>query len=170
MNPLGLIRQFIKGLTTETEPPQIAAGVALGFLIGLLPKATLTVQLLLVLVMAMRVNFPIALLTIFATMPLNPLLDRITDPLGYALLSAPALAPLWTKLYNTPVMPWTGFNNTVMIGGLVFGLLMFVPVYFLASKAAAVYNERLKVKVMNSRLLKGLKSSWMFDWYFKTGV
>ncbi|MCX5791591.1 MAG: TIGR03546 family protein [Elusimicrobia bacterium] len=167
MNPLGLIRQFIKGLTTETEPPQIAAGVALGFLIGLLPKATLTVQLLLVLVMALRVNFPIALLAICATMPLNPLLDRLTDPLGYALLSAPALAPLWTQLYNMPVMPWTGFNNTVLLGGLVLGLALFAPVYFAARKGAAVYNERFKAKVMNSKLVKGLKGSWLFDWYFK---
>ena len=167
MNPLGLLRQFIKGLTTETEPPQIAAGVALGFLIGLLPKATLTVQLLLVLVMALRVNFPIALLAICATVPFNPLFDRLTDPLGYALLSAPALAPLWTMLYNLPVLPWTGFNNTVLLGGLVFGLLLFAPVYFAARKGAAVYNERLKDKVMNSKLVKGLKCSWLFDWYFK---
>lgn len=167
MNPLGLLRQFIKGLTTETEPPQIAAGVALGFLIGLLPKATLTVQLLLVLVMALRVNFPITLFAVCATVPFNPLFDRLTDPLGYALLSAPALAPLWTKLYNLPVMPWTGFNNTVLLGGLVFGLLMFAPVYFGARKGAAVYNERFKTKVMNSKIVKGLKGSWLFDWYFK---
>ena len=167
MNPLGLIRQFIKGITTETEPPQIAAAVALGFLIGLLPKATLTVQLLLILVMALRVNFPMALLTIFATVLVNPVFDRITDPLGYAFLTAPALAPLWTKLYNMPVLPWTGFNNTVLLGGLVFGLVIFVPVYILAKKGAVVYNERFKIKVMNSKLVKGLKGSWLMDWYFK---
>jgi uncharacterized protein (TIGR03546 family) len=167
MSPLGLIRQFIAGLTDETEPPQIAAGVALGFLIGLLPKATLTVQVLLVLVMAMRVNFPIALLTIFATALVNPLFDRLTDPLGYALLSAPALAPLWTKLYNMPVIPWTGFNNTVLLGGLIFGLVMFVPVYLAAKKGAAVYNVRFKEKVMSSKFVKGLRRSWLVDWYFK---
>lgn len=167
MNPLGLIRQFIKGLTTETEPPQIAAAVALGFLIGLLPKATLTAQLLLILVMALRVNFPMALLTIFATVMVNPVLDRITDPLGYALLSAPALAPLWTKLYNMPVLPWTGFNNTVLLGGLIFGLVMFAPVYLCARKGAAVYNARFKERAMNSKIVKSLKSSWLLDWYFK---
>lgn len=170
MNPLSLLRQFFKGLTTETAPPQVAAGVALGFLIGLLPKATLTVQLLLVLVMALRVNFPIALLVIALTAPLNPLLDKLTDPLGYALLSAPALAPLWTSFYNMPVMPWTGFNNTVLLGGLVLGLAMFAPVYFAARSGARVYNDRYKDKVMNSKLVKGLKGSWLFDWYFKEGV
>ena len=64
-------------------------------------------------------------------------------------------------------MPWTGFNNTVLLGGLVFGLAMFLPVYFAARKGAAVYNERFKAKVMNSKLVKGLKGSWLFDWYFK---
>jgi uncharacterized protein (TIGR03546 family) len=170
MNPLGLIRQFIKGLTTETEPPQIALGVAFGFLIGLLPKATLTVQLLLVLVMALRVNFPIALATVMLTVPFNPLFDKLTDPIGYALLSNAALAPLWTQLYNMPVLPWTGFNNTVLLGGLVLGLLLFAPIYFAARRGAAVYNERMKPRVMNSKFVKGLKGSWLFDWYFKAGV
>ena len=167
MNPLGLIRQFITGITSETEPPQIAAGVALGFLIGLLPKATLTVQVLLVLVMALRVNAPMALLTILATSLLNPLFDHLTDPIGYALLSSQSLAPFWTRLYNTPVVPWTGFNQTVMLGGLIFGLALFAPVYITAKKGAVAYNARFKDKVMNSKIMKGLKGLWLLDWYFK---
>lgn len=170
MNPLGLLRQFIQGLTTETEPSQIAAGVAFGFLIGLLPKATLTVQLLLVLVMALRVNFPIALLFVALTTLVNPLLDKLTDPIGYALLTLPSLAPLWTNLYNMPVMPWTGFNNTVLLGGLIFGLAMFAPVYFAARRGAVVYNARFKARVMDSKIVKGLKRSWLFDWYFKGAI
>ena len=167
MTPLGLIRQFIQGLTAETEPPQIAGAVALGFLIGLLPKTTLTAQLLLILLMALRINVPMALLAILATALVNPVFDRITDPLGYALLSAPALAPLWTKLYNMPVLPWTGFNNTVLLGGLIFGLIMFMPVYLCARRGAVVYNARFREKVMSSKLVKGFKGSWLFDWYFK---
>jgi len=166
MNPLGIARQFIKCLTTETEPPQIAAGVAMGFLIGLLPKATLTAQLLLVLVMALRINFPVALLTMFATVLANPLLDRISDPLGYALLSAPALEPLWTRLYNMPVMPWAGFNKTVLLGGLIIGLVLFAPVYIAAKKAAVIYNDRFKARVMGSKLVMAMKGSWLMDWYF----
>src|ERR1035437_9337599 len=100
MNPLSLIRQFFQGLTSDTEPRQIGAGIALGFLLGLMPKTTLTAQLLLVLVMATRVNIPMALLAALATSLVNPLLDKITDPIGYALLTSQALKPLWTKLYN----------------------------------------------------------------------
>ena len=121
MNPIGLFRQFIQGLTSDTDPRQIGAGIALGFLIGLMPKATLTAQLLIVLLMATRVNIPMALLAAVAVSLANPLIDKLSDPIGYALLTSSALRPVWTKLYNMPVFPWTGFNNTVVPGGLCWG-------------------------------------------------
>ena len=167
MNPLSLIRQFIKGLTSDTEPGQIGWGIALGFFIGLLPKATLTVQVLLVLLMALRVNLPMALLAMFATMLVNPLMDALTDPLGYYLLSSSALYPLWAGLYNVPILPWTGFNNTVMLGGIVAGLVLLVPVYLAGRKFGAYYNGKLKEKITGSKFVKSLKASWLFDWYFK---
>ncbi|MDA8132448.1 MAG: TIGR03546 family protein [Elusimicrobia bacterium] len=170
MNPLALIRQFIKGLTAQTTPGQIGAGIAIGFLIGLMPKATLTAQLLIVVMMASKVNIPMAVLTVLGVSLLNPLLDKVSDPIGYALLTAEALKPLWTKLYNTPVVPWTGFNNTVVPGGLVLGGLLLAPVYMAGRKFGVYYNEKFRDRVMNSKLVKGLKASFLFDWYFKEGV
>ena len=170
MNPLALIRQFIKGLTAQTTPGQIGACIAIGFLIGLMPKATLTAQLLIVVMMASKVNIPMAVLTALGVSLLNPLLDKVSDPIGYALLTAQALKPLWTKLYNTPVVPWTGFNNTVVPGGLVLGGLLLAPVYMAGKKFGVYYNEKFRDRVMNSKLVKGLKASFLFDWYFKEGV
>jgi len=170
MNPIALLRQFIQGLTSDTNPRQIGAGIALGFLIGLMPKATLTAQLLIVLLMATRVNIPMGIITIFAVSLVNPLLDKVTDPIGYALLTSEALRPLWTKLYNIPVVPWTGFNNTVVPGGLVLGAALLAPVYFAGKRFGVFYNERFRDRLMNSKIVKGLKASWLFDWLFKAGV
>lgn len=167
MNPLSILRQFISGLTAETDPEQIAGGIALGFLIGLLPKANLTAQLLLALLMALRVNLPMALMAMLAMTCVNPLLDRLTDPIGYFILASPSLTPLWTKLYNMPVAPWTGFNNTVLLGGLVFGLVLFFPVYLAGKKFGVYYNGSFKEKITGSKLVKAMKASWLFDWYFK---
>lgn len=164
------MRQFISGLTSDTDPGQIGWGIALGFLIGLLPKATLTAQLLLVLLMALRVNIPMALITVLLMTFVNPLMDKLTDPVGYYLLTSQALYPLWTKLYNMPVMPWTGFNNTVLTGGLVVGLVLMFPVYLAGKRFGVFYNGKLKDKVMNSKFVKGLKASWLFDWYFKASA
>ena len=81
-----------------------------------------------------------------------------------------ALYPLWTRLYNMPILPWTGFNNTVLTGGLVTGLALLFPVYLAGRRFGVMYNDRFKEKIMNSRIVKGLKASWLFDWYFKAGV
>jgi len=167
MNPLSLIRQFVKGLTSDTDPNQIGWGIALGFLIGLLPKATLTAQLLLVLLMALRVNIPMALITMLLMTFINTLMDKITDPVGYYLLTSQALYPLWTKLYNTPVLPWTGFNNTVLTGGLVVGLLLMFPVQFAGRRFGVYYNDKFRDRLVNSKFVKGLKASWLLDWYFR---
>ncbi|MCX5786599.1 MAG: TIGR03546 family protein [Elusimicrobia bacterium] len=170
MNPIGLIRQFIQGLTSDTDPRQIGAGIAFGFLIGLMPKTTLTAQLLIVLLMATRVNIPMALLAALAVSLANPLIDRLSDPIGYALLTSSALRPMWTKLYNMPVIPWTGFNNTVVPGGLVLGAILLVPVYFAGKRFGVFYNEKFRERVMNSKTGKWLKASWLLEWYFKGGT
>ncbi len=167
MTPLSLIRQFIQGLTSDTNPRQIGAGIVLGLFIGLMPKATLTAQLLIVLLMATRVNIPMALITACAVSLANPLLDKITDPIGYALLTSETLRPLWTRLYNTPIIPWTGFNNTVVPGGLVLGALLLAPVYLAGKRFGTFYNERFRERLVRSKIVKGLKASWVLDWYFK---
>ena len=61
MTPLGIIRSVIKGITQNTTPNELAAGAALGMIAGLVPKANLTAQALLVLIMVFRVNVPLAL-------------------------------------------------------------------------------------------------------------
>ncbi len=170
MNPLAILRKFVKGLTSDTAPAQIGAGVALGFLIGLMPKATLTAQVLLVAVMASRVNIPMALLTALGVSLLNPLLDKVTDPIGYAILTARSLRPLWTRLYNMPIVPWTGFNDTVVAGGLAFGAALLAPVYLAGRKFGVFYNEKFRDRLMGSRAVKAVKASWLLDWYFKEGV
>jgi uncharacterized protein (TIGR03546 family) len=167
MNPIALLRQFVQGLTSDTEPRQIGAGIALGFLIGLMPKTTLTAQLLLVLLMATRVNVPMGLLAALAVSLLNPLLDKVTDPVGYAMLTSEALRPLWVKLYNMPLVPWTGFNNTVVPGGLVLGGALFYPVYLAGRRFGVFYNAEFRDRLTGSRFVKAMKASWLLDWYFR---
>ena len=170
MNPLSILRQFVKGLISETEPNQIAAGIAFGFLLGMIPKANLAAQIIILLLMVLKINLPMALLTLILTGFLNPLIDKITDPLGYYLLTSPSLYPLWIKLYNMPIMPWTDFNNTTLLGGLIAGAILFAPVYILGKKFGIAYNKNFKEKIVNSKIAKTFKQSWLLEWYFREGV
>jgi len=167
MNPLSLLRQFIHGLTKENEPYQIGLGIAFGFWIGLIPKNNLTAQILFILMMFTKANIPFSIITIFIFSLISPLTDIISDPLGYSILNFKYFESFFTTLYNTPIIPWTDFNNTVVMGGLILGFILFFPVYLAGKKFGIYYNSGLKEKILKLKFIKALKTSWLFDWYFK---
>ncbi len=167
MNPVALLRQFIKGLLKENEPYQIALGIAFGFVIGIIPKDNLTAQFLFIIALSTKVNVGFLIVSIFVFSCLSPLTDLVTDKLGYFILTQKSLEDFFTKLYNTPFIPWTDFNNTVVMGGFVTGLILFFPVYMISKRFALFYNLKLKEKISSSKIVKFLKASWLFEWYFK---
>lgn len=167
MNPLNLIRQLIKGLVKENEPWQIGLGIAFGFWLGIIPKNNLTAQLIFVFMMCTRANLPFAILSVFFFSALSPLTDKISDPLGYFILSSDSLYPLFLKLYNMPVVPWTDFNNTAVMGGLISGALLFFPVYMAGKKFGELYNRTFKDKIANSRMARMLSGNFLLSWYFR---
>jgi uncharacterized protein (TIGR03546 family) len=54
--------------------------------------------------------------------------DRGIDALGLMVLREPALKGLWTQMYNAPVLPWTRFNNSMVMGATVLAFAL-VPVW-----------------------------------------
>jgi uncharacterized protein (TIGR03546 family) len=91
--------------------------------------------------MILKVDKPVSF--IFAT--LIALVGFILDPLAhiigyFVLVQVPFLKPIWTALYNMPVLPLTGFNNTVVMGNTVLGLLLMVPTFRGAKKILALYR------------------------------
>lgn len=167
MNPFNLIRQFIKGLVKENEPWQIGLGIAFGFALGIIPKANLTAQLIFLLMMCTKANVPFAILSIFLFSAFSPIIDKATDPIGYAILNLDFLYPIFLKLYNMPILPWTDFNNTVVIGGLTLGILLFYPVYLIGKKFGEAYKKTLRGKIVNSKIAKVLSGNPLLSWYFR---
>jgi uncharacterized protein (TIGR03546 family) len=152
-------------LNGEVSSRQIAAGVALGVWIGLIPFGFLPTLLLF---LALIVNVNLAMLFVASAIfkLVGFLFDPIANQLGFALLAkTPALKPLWTSLYNLPVVPYTRFNNTIVLGGLVSGLLLFIPVYLLARAGVEGYRSRYRDKIRNSRFMKTLQASTFYKYY-----
>jgi uncharacterized protein (TIGR03546 family) len=130
-----LIRQFLylrKAITAVDSPRQVALGFALGMLLGLMPKGNLLVVLLSMVILSCRMNLAVAMLSTLTFSGVGMLADPLTHRLGLALLEWPLLRPLWTRLYSLPLVPWTDFNNTVVLGSFVLGLALLYPAYHLA--------------------------------------
>ena len=121
------VRFFVMALVRESSPRQMAWGLALGTLVGLVPKGNLIAVVLMLVLCSLRINLGVGLLTAFVVSWVAVLLDPFTHWIGWALLTADQIEPLWAYFNALPLAPWTEFNNTVVLGSLALGLLLVLP-------------------------------------------
>lgn len=162
---LKLLQSLFKTLHSEGTPGQVAAGLMLGAGIGLTPLMSAHNLVLFAAIVLLNVSFGGGMLGIALFTPLGFMFDPLFDRLGTALLAAPGLRALWTALYNTPLIPFTNFNNTVTLGSLVAWVVLAVPIYFLGRWAIGRYRATYGARVMNSKFFKGLKASKVYNIY-----
>lgn len=163
---LKLIQSIIKALHSEGTPGQVAAGLALGSILGLTPLLNLHNLLIFALIIMLNVSFPGAMLGWALFTPIGFALDSLFDAVGHRLLlGTPALTPLWTTLANIPVVPLTNFNNTVVLGSLVVALVLLVPVYLLARWGVAQYRANVAAWFQRSALYRAVTASKLYNTY-----
>jgi uncharacterized protein (TIGR03546 family) len=162
---LKLIQSIIKTLHSEGTPGQVAAGIALGSALGLTPLMNVHNLIIFALIVLLNVSFGGGMLGWALFVPVGFLLDPVFDRIGGGLLAAPSLRPLWTGWYNTPVVPYTNFNNTVVLGSLVSWLVLAVPIFFAARYGVVRYRATLGERVRQSRFYKAVTASQAYNWY-----
>lgn len=166
MLALKFLMKFIRILNRDATPQQIAGGMALGAIAGITPFVSLHNLVVLVAVLMIRVNITSAILACGVLSGVAYLLDPVSNRIGYVLLvEADFLKPLWTALYNLPVVPWTGFNNTLTLGSLVLALILFWPLYLALVWVVVKYREKLMAKVQKWRIVMFLKGSKLYGLY-----
>lgn len=146
-------RLFFKALVVDATPRQMALGFALGVLVGLVPKGNLLAIGLMMLLCSLRVNLGVGLATVFVTSWAGLLLDPITHRIGEFLLKNERLRPLWETMSDTVLLPWTDFNNTVVLGSFVVGTGAFVPLYLLSRPIFGLLTPRLVAWAQRFRLV-----------------
>ena len=155
-NIFGLLKKYQKTLSKE-RIRYIAAGFVLGMFLGLLPFSINSV-IILVLVFTLYNDRITAMLAALIFGLLGFLIDLPAHSLGLVVLQAGFLQGLWTYIYNLPFLPFSGFNNTLVMGNTLIALLLSVPSCFLVkflvvgyrgSKAQARVEKFLQNKVVS---------------------
>ena len=159
---IGLIRI----IHSETDPRQISLGFALGMIPGLTPLTSLHNLLVLLAILFFRVNIGAAMLSWGVFKILAYALDPLFHPIGLFLLTGVAfLQGLWTTLYNAPLVPYTRFNNSIVMGSLVFSLFAFYPVYWGGRFMVVKYRETLMERFNRLRIVQVFRASDLYKWY-----
>jgi uncharacterized protein (TIGR03546 family) len=151
LKPLRLLGE---ALSESATPRQMALGFALGMVIGLVPKGNLTAAALMVVLLGSRVNLGMGLAGAMLFSWIGVLTDPVAHRVGHALLARPSLRPMWAWLYDLPVVPWTGFNNTVVLGSLLIGLGLFYPAWRVSERAFARIQPPLCARLAKYRIVQ----------------
>lgn len=160
-----LIQSLFGALHSEGTPGQLAAGIALGSIIGLTPLVNIHNAIVFAAIVLLNVSFAGGMLGWALFVPIGFLLDPLFDWIGHGLLLAPSLRGIWTSFYNTPIVPLTNFNNTIVLGSLVFALLLFVPLFFATRWAVARYRVTVGERVRQSRFYRAVIASKVYNVY-----
>jgi uncharacterized protein (TIGR03546 family) len=162
---LKLLQSIIKALHSDGTPGQVAAGLALGSALGLTPLLNVHNLIVFALIVILNVSFGGGMLGWALFVPLGFILDPVFDSIGAHLLQAPSLRPIWTELFNTPLVPYTNFNNTVVLGSVVGWLVLTLPIFFAARYGVARYRATIGERVRQSKFYKAVTASQIYNWY-----
>lgn len=162
---LKMIAKLLKVLNSDADPLQISLAFGFALLSGLLGFFSPLNLLVLLVVFLLRVNLSAYFLgtTFFSGIAylLDPLLHRI----GLALLTASSLEGLWTVLYNSTLWRIQRFNNSVVMGSFVFGVVCFVPLVLLSNALVRKYRENVLAWVRKTKVMQALTASKFYDLY-----
>ncbi len=159
--------QFIKLLNSDTGTNQIAAGIAAGFILGMTPALSLQTFLVFLCIFFFRIQIGAAFLAAFFFKFIAFILDPVFDSLGFWLLNLPALQSLFTSLYNMPIIPFTRFNNTIVMGSGVLSILLSPFVYFGALVVVRQYRVQIVAKYKQTKFWKAVQATGLYKWYYK---
>lgn len=162
---LKLLQSLVKTLHSEGTPGQVAAGIALGSALGLTPLMNLHNLIVFALIVILNVSFGGGMLGWALFVPVGFALDPAFHRIGRALLEWPALHPTWESWYNTPLVPYTNFNNTVVLGSVVGWLVLLIPIFLLSRFGVARYRATIGERVRRSKFYQAITASKVYNAY-----
>jgi uncharacterized protein (TIGR03546 family) len=111
---------------------RIALGVALGFFLGIVPKANLLAVLIAALLLLLPANLLIGLAVTVVVSLIAPWIAPFADELGGFVLTSNVGQQIGGAAFRLPFVPWTMLDNTLVLGSFLIGLVLVVPVFLLA--------------------------------------
>lgn len=158
---------LLKVLNSDTGENQIAAGIACGLILGFAPMFSPQTLLVIILLFFLRIQVGAALTSSFFFAMVAYLLDPIFHTFGSAILEMESLKGLFTTLYNLPIIPFTKFYNSVVMGAGVASVLLFPVVFIIFKIFILKYREKVLNRFKDSKFWKGVKATGFYKWYVK---
>ncbi len=160
-----LLAKLLRVLNSETEPGQISLGLCFSMIAGLTPLLSLHNLFVLLLVCILRVNFAAFLLGLGVFTGIAYMLDPLFHQIGLAVLTTTSLEGLWTSLYQSVWWRLEHFNNSIVMGSLVFSVGAFVPILLLSNLLIRRYRKHILAWIQKTKIMQMFKASKVYETY-----
>lgn len=165
---LNQLFKFLKLLHSEVGTRQLSAGFVLGMFLGFTPPLTLQWPLFWLILFLFRINIGAAFISYAGFAILSFALDPLFHQCGlWALTEVPALRPLWVQFSLAPLLPYTRFNNTIVLGSFLWALVLSVPLFFLSGILVRRYRETVVARFKATTLFRIWSTSKLYNLYEK---
>lgn len=145
---------LLKAFNANVKPSQIANSFCIGLILGFMPKNNLLWYILLVFFAFVRINKPGYFIMMIVGSCLAPLADSLFDKVGYAVLTFSPFENFYAWLLDVPFVGFTRFNNTIVCGSLISGIICYIPLYILMYFIIKAWRKWIVPKFNDSKLLK----------------
>ena len=148
------ITKLFQSLNSNSHPGEIAHAISCGLILGFMPKNNALWYILFLIFCFLRINKACYLLFTFLFSMITPFCDPFFDKVGYAILSIENLYPFYTKMLDVPFLTLTKFNNTIVMGSLASGIVLYIPVYIISRLIVYLWRSVIRQAFINSKLVK----------------
>jgi uncharacterized protein (TIGR03546 family) len=158
---------FIKLLNSDTGNISLAAGMTCGFILGMTPTLSLHSLLIFLILFFFRIQIGAALVTAFFFKFVAFILDPIFDTAGQKVLEMDSLQGIFTSLYNMPLVPYTRFNNSIVMGSAVITFILSPFVFLISQWLIIKYRETVVARFRETKIWKAVEATKFYQWYYK---
>ncbi len=158
---------FLKLLNSDTGTNQLASGIACGLILGFAPAFSLQTLLVIALLFLFRIQIGAATIFGFFFSLIAWALDPVAHEIGALVLELPALAGLFTEMYNMPIVPLTRFYNSIVMGSAVISIVLFPFVFVLSRIMIEKYRATVVARFKQTKFWKAIQSTSFFKFYAK---
>ena len=151
-NPVGAMflrisrnsERIIAVLSQHRKPAQVAWGIAIGMMLGLVPKDNLVAISLVAVLACLRVNQLAGCGMAIAMSVLGGWFSPITSYVGSCVLEQPLVFSGIVFLYRYPLLPWACLENSLVSGGIGIGLVTLLPTYAVCRRSFSKAEQQLE--------------------------
>ncbi|MAZ47773.1 MAG: TIGR03546 family protein [Halobacteriovoraceae bacterium] len=158
---------LLKVLNSDTGENQISAGVACGLIMGFSPALSLQTLLVFIIIFLFRVQAGAAFASAFFFAMVAYVFDPVFDNVGQVILEMNNLEPTFKTLYNMPIVPFTKFYNSVVMGAGVVAIALSPIIFVLTKLFVKKYRATVVAKFQETKFWKAVKATGFYKWYAK---